>query len=178
MKHTKPVKQPKVDAVSTLESTMKNASSITFIDYKTLGMKESQALKKKLSEGKGTMFVAKNTLFKIAGKNAGLPEEVLSDTVLSGQTAMVVGTEDPVSPIQALGKFMADTDKTNWKAGVVEGQFQDAQGMARISKLPGKDQLVAQIIGGISSPLYGLLSTLNGNIQKLVYILQAKAQVK
>lgn len=172
--HTPRLKQPKIDAVSALTSEIKSASSITFVDYKTLTMKEGQALKKDLITGEGRMVVAKNTLLKIAGKNANLPEEALSDAVLSGQTAVIFGKADPVAPIQILGKFMAKTDKTKWKAGVVEGVFQDATSLARISKLPSKDQLIAQVVGGISSPLYGLLSTLNGNIQKLVYVLDAR----
>ncbi len=69
---------------------------------------------------------------------------------------------------------MAATEKTKWKAAVVEGVFQDSSALVRISKLPSKDQLMAQVVGGISAPLYGLLSTLNGNIQKLVYVLDAR----
>ncbi|GEM_PF-349671 len=174
MKHSKQIKDTKLNEVSALSEALKNASSVMFVDYTTLTMKEGQALKKKLKEGNGKMLVAKNTLIKIAAKNANLPEEAFSDTILSGQTAVVVAEKDPVAPIQILGKFMADTEKTKWKAAVVEGIFQDAAGIGRISKLPGKDQLIAQVVGGISSPLYGLMSTLNGNIQKLVYVLHAR----
>ena len=61
-------------------------------------------------------------------------------------------------------------------AGVIEGIFQDAASMQRVAKLPSKEQLMAQVIGGMASPLYGLVSTLNGNIQKLVYVLDARRQ--
>ncbi len=172
--HTPRLKQVKIDVVSVLTEQIKNASSVVFVDYKTLTMKEGQALKKELLVGDGKMVVAKNTLIKIAATNAALPEEALTDSVLSGQTAVVFGQKDPVAPIQILGKFMAATEKTKWKAGVVEGVFQDATALARISKLPSKDQLIAQVVGGISAPLYGLISTLNGNIQKLVYVLDAR----
>ena len=174
MQHTKPVKQFKLDEVSSLEASIKAASSVVFVDYATLTMKEGQKLKKSLKETGGKMVVSKNTLIKIASKNANLPEEILSDSVLSGQTAMIMANDDPVAPIQTLGKFMVEADKLKWKAGVVEGVFTDAAGLMRISKLPSKDQLIAQVVGGISAPLYGLVSTLNGNLQKLVYILSQK----
>lgn len=174
MKNNKPVKSEKTQEVAALSQAMKSASSVIFVDYTTLTMKEGQALKKKLAEGQGQMLVAKNTLLRIAAREANLPEEALSETVLAGQTAMVLAQQDPVAPLQILGKFMSETDKTKWKAGVVEGSFQDAQGLARISKLPSKEQLVAQVVGGISAPLYGLVATLNGNIQKLVYVLDAR----
>ncbi len=174
--HSPRLKQPKIDAVAALTLQMKSASSVVFIDYKTLTMKEGQAMKKELLAGDGKMMVAKNTLIKIAGKNANLPEEAISDSVLSGQTAVVFANTDPVSPIQILGKFMAKSEKTSWKAGVVEGVFQDAASLSKISKLPSKDQLMAQVVGGISAPLYGLVATLNGNIQKLVYVLNARRE--
>lgn len=174
--HTPRLKQPKIDAVSALTTKMKSASSVVFIDYKTLTMKEGQAMKKDLLVGEGKMMVAKNTLIKIAGKNAGLPEEALTDSVLSGQTAIIFANNDPVSPIQILGKFMAKAEKTTWKAGVVEGSFQDAASLSKISKLPSKEELFAQVVGGVSAPLYGLVATLNGNIQKLVYVLNARRE--
>lgn len=174
--YTSKHKQPKVDEVSMLTSALKDAKSTVFIDYTTLTMKEGQALKKALLAGEGRLLVAKNTLIKIAAKNADFPEEAYASTVLSGQTAVLLANTDPVAPLQILGKFMKESDKTKWKAGVVEGTYQDAAALDRISKLPGKDQLVAQVVGGISAPLYGLLGTLNGNIQKLVYVLNARRE--
>lgn len=172
--HTPRLRQTKIDEVASLTKQIENAKSIVFIDYKTLTMKEGQSLKKDLLLGEGKMIVAKNTLLKIAGKNAKLPEEAITDTVLSGQTAVVFGNKDAVSPIQILGKFMASSEKTAFKAGVVEGAFQDALSLSKISKLPNKEQLISQVVGGISAPLYGLLATLNGNIQKLIYVLDER----
>ncbi len=175
MKHEKPVKKQNVDTVSTLTASFTDASSVVFVDYTGMDMKSQQGLMKQLKGVGSSMVVAKNTFIKIAAKKANLPEEVATDSVLSGQTALVVATGDPVAPLQILGKFMAESDKPKWKVGVVEGHLQDAAALSRISKLPGKEQLVAQVIGGISAPLYGLVGTLNGNIQKLVWILSQKA---
>ena len=52
------------------------------------------------------MTVVKNTLIKLAGKEAGLKEEVLTDEVLSGQTALIMTEGDAIAPIQVLGKFV------------------------------------------------------------------------
>lgn len=172
----KKIKSEKVSKVSTLEQTIKSASSVVFVDYTGMDMKSQQGLMKDLKAGDGKMIVAKNTLIRIASKNANLPEDALSDTVLSGQTAMVVGSGDPVSPLSVIAKFIKQNEKPKFKAGVIEGTFYNAANLDKLSKLPGKNELVAQVIGSLSSPLYGLVGTLNGNIQKLVYILQAKAK--
>lgn len=175
MKREKPFKAVKSSAIDILTSSMQEAKSVIFVDYTGMDMKTQQGLMKRLKEVDAKMVVAKNTLIKIAATNAKLPEEVMSDEVLSGQTALVMGSVDPVSPLTLLGKVIAESEKPKWKAGVVEGTFQNADALARISKLPGKDQLVAQVIGGVSAPLYGLVGTLNANIQKLVWILHSKA---
>src|SRR4030043_393350 len=46
----------------------------------------------------------------------------------------------------------------------------------KISKLPSREVLYSQVVGSIASPIFGLLGTLQGNLQKLVYLLSVKAQ--
>lgn len=176
MKREKPVQPKKAEIVSNITEKMKNAASVVFVDYTGLDMKTQQTLKNQLKEIGGDMIVVKNTLLKIAAQNAGLPDDSITATVLSGQTAVVLSDTDPVAPLQLIGKFMADNEKPKWKAGVVEGSFQDKVALVRISKLPSKETLISQVVGGISSPLYGLTQTLGGTISKLVWILQAKSQ--
>ena len=62
------------------------------------------------------------------------------------------------------------------KGGVVEGIFQSKDGILAISKLPSREVLYAQVVGGVSAPMYGIVGTLQANIQKLLFVLQAKAQ--
>lgn len=169
------IKQGKKDLVSSLADSMKSAASVVFVDYSGMGVKPQQELKKRLAEGGSTMVVAKNTLLQLAAKDAGISENAYSDTVLSGQTAMVV-SDDAVSPIQTIGKFATEFEFPKMKAGVVEGSFQDAAGLMKISKLPNRETLYAQVVGAVSGPMYGIVGTLQGNLQKLVYLLNAKAQ--
>lgn len=165
------IKPEKKDYVKSLSNEMSEAKSVVFVDYTGMGVEVQQDLRAKIKEAGGTMKVVKNTLLQLAGKKAQLPEEVLTDEVLSGQTALVIANEDSVAPIQSLGKFIKEFELPKFKAGIVEGAYQDAAGLDRVSKLPTKDELSAQALGAISAPLYGLVGTLNGNLQKLVYIL-------
>src|SRR4030042_5064365 len=91
--------------VENLSEELKNATSIVLVDYTGLTVKKQQEMKKLLKEINAKMFVTKNTLFKIAGKNAKIPEETISDTVLTGPTAFILSTGDPIAPIQVLHKF-------------------------------------------------------------------------
>lgn len=165
------VKQNKKDEVAALTDAMREAKSVVFVDYTGMSVKVAGDFREKLREADASMLVAKNTLIKIAGGQAGFPDEALTDEVLKGQTAIVFAQEDAVSPIQILGKFAKENELPKIKAGVVEGSFQSAAGIDKIAKLPGKNELYAQVIGSMASPMYGVVGVLNANMQKLVYIL-------
>lgn len=164
-------KQYKVDEVTKLKEKLGAAKSSIFVNYAGMGVKAQQDLKKKLKENGSTMLVAKNTFLKIAAQQSEFPEEVLTDTVLTGQTAVVISTEDAVAPVQILGKYIADNELPKMKAGVVEGKFYDEANLQKLAKLPGREVLYAQVVGGVAAPMYGLVGTLQGNLQKLVYML-------
>ncbi len=171
------IKQDKKDYVSTLADKLSEAKSVVFVDYTGMGMEMQDTFKAKLREVGGKFFVAKNTLVKLAAAEAKLPEEIQNPDVLVNQTAMVLSGEDAVASIQVLGKFAKDNEIPKIKSGVVDGVYQDQNGVVRISQLPSKIQLQANAIGAIASPLYGLVGTLNANLQKLVFILD-QARIK
>lgn len=162
--------------VDNLSEELKNATSIVLVDYTGLSVKKQQEMKRLLKEIGAKMFVTKNTLFKIAGKNAKIPEETISDTVLSGPTAFIMSEGDPIAPIQVLAKFAQSNDIPQFKVAVIDGLFQDKETLLRLSKLPSREVLHSQVVGSIASPIYGLLGTLQGNLQKLVSLLSIKAQ--
>lgn len=172
------VNQQKKEFVNELIDTLSAANAAYLVDYTGLSVKMQQDLKKRLKEANARMTVAKNTLFKLAAKSADYPEEALTDAVLSGQTALIIADDDPIAPVQVLAKFAKEFEIPQFKVGIVEGQFQDKDSLIKLSQLPGKEALYAQVIGGIASPLYGLTSTLSGNLQKLVFILDSASKEK
>jgi len=140
-----------------------------------LGVKSQQELKKRLGVVGAKMIIVKNTLFKRAGKELKLGKEILDDSVLSGPTALIVSSDDPISFLQVLAKFSQEFDIPQFKVGLIEGSFQDKEALITLSKLPSKEALFAQAVGSIASPLYGLVGVLEANMQKLIYILDSKA---
>jgi large subunit ribosomal protein L10 len=178
-------KTEKVTFVKKLQEELGRAKSVILVNYAGLGVKAQQELKVRLTEANGRMIVVKNTLLKLAGEAAGIDKEIMTDEVLSGQTALIVADGDPIAPIQVLGKFAKEFVSTageavpKFKVGVVEGSFHDSLSLSQISLLPGRDALLGQVLGTLMGPQYGLVGTLNGNLQKLVYIIkQASNQNK
>jgi large subunit ribosomal protein L10 len=169
-------KAEKQTFVDELTSELKNASSIVLIDYTGISVKSQQELKKRLKAVDASMLVVKNTLLKIAGRKAETSEDALTDSVLSGQTALVVSKADPIAPLQVLYRFAKEFELPQLKVGIVEGKFQDKVALTKLSTLPSKEILLGQTVGTIASPLYGIVGVLNANMQKLVYILSEHAK--
>lgn len=169
------LKPQKKELVEKLASRLNGVKSVFLVNYTGLNVKSQQELKHKLDEVGAKMTVVKNTLLKRAFEETKLPSEMTTDEILNGQTALVISGEDAVAPIQILGKFAKENNLPKFKVGVVEGNFTDEAGLTKISTLPSKDVLLAQLLGSLVSPMYGLTGTLEGNLQKLIYILKTKA---
>jgi len=167
-------KKDKPVFVAQLAQTLQSAKTLVLVDYKGLGVKPQQELKRRLVAVNATMIVAKNTLFARAAQEAKLPAEISDVKVLSGQTAYVMTEGDPIAPIAVLAKFAREFEVPNFKVAVVEGVFQDTNALITLSKLPSREILLGQVVGSIASPLYGLVSVTQTNIQKLLYILKSK----
>lgn len=170
------LKNDKIKFVDDLTGELKSAKSVILVNYAGLNVKAQQELKKRLKEAGSKMVVVKNTLLKRAGEAAKIDSKVLTDEILSGQTALVLGTEDAVAPIQVLGKFAKENELPKFKIGIIEGSLQDGESLTKIAALPGRDVLLGQVLGALMASEYGLVGTLQGNLQKLVYVLDQKSK--
>lgn len=165
-------KQEKIYFVDNLSEELKDSKAIVLVNFEKLGVLKQQDLKAKLKEVGATLTVVKNTLLKRAGEKATLSKDLLSDSILQGPTALVSTDGDPVAPLQVLGKFISENEVPQFKVGVIEGSFQDKDGLTRLSKLPGKNVLFAQLLGALSGPATAFVYTLSANQIKLVTLLK------
>lgn len=166
-----PNKEKRAKQIDEVSEMIKASSTVCVVDYAGMDVAKLQELKKALKEVDSKLFIIKNTLFALAAEKAKSPEEVTDKATLAGPSAYIFTEGDPIAPIQVLGKFAKSSDLPQFKVGIVEGSFQDKNGMIALSKLPGKEVLVGQAMGAIAAPLYGFVSTLNAPMQKLVYVL-------
>lgn len=166
------LKQEKIQLVTNLAPKLSGATSIILVNYTGLSVASQQALKAQLREVGATMTVVKNTLIKRAVADAKLDDQIATDEVLAGQTALIMTEGDAIAPIQILGKFAKESNVPKFKVAIVEGSFYDTTGLTKLSTLPSKDVILSQVLGSLMSPSYGLVGVLQGNLQKLVYILK------
>ena len=76
--------------------------------------------------------------------------------------------------VKGVTKVIAkEAEKPTIKVSLFEGQFYGPEKMDVIKKLPSRDVLLGKIVGGLNSPIQGLVGSLNGLLQKLVLTLDA-----
>jgi large subunit ribosomal protein L10 len=151
------------------------ANSAVLVDYQGINVAQSTQLRQQSRDAGVEFVVAKNTLTKRAADEAGI--EGLAE-YLVGPTALAF-SEDPVASAKLMAKFADEVESFALKGGLLEGErVLDEAGVVALSKLPGREQLIAQIVGGISSPLTGFVTVLNNTIQGLVVALGQIAEQK
>lgn len=161
--------------VNLLKEKLQESQGAILADYRGLNVSEVTELRSKLREANVEFKVAKNTLTKRAADEVGI--EGL-DPFLEGPTAIAFGMEDPVSPAKILSEFAKDHKALEIKAGILEGKVIDIEAIKALAELPSKEELIAKVLGGMQSPLYGFAGSLQGLLRNLVYVLSAVQEKK
>ena len=164
------VLEEKKQMVAELTNKLKNSAAGVFVDYQGINVEQDTKLRNELREAGVEYFVFKNTLARLAVKDAGFDGLL---PVLVKMTAIAVSEKDPVAPAKILMNYADKIQTFNIKAGFVEGAVIDADGVNRLATLPSKEELVAKVLGSLQFPIYGLVTVLNGNLRGLAYVLQA-----
>jgi large subunit ribosomal protein L10 len=167
-------REEKARVIEDLAGKLRDGSTV-LVDYQGMDVARSTDLRRRSREAGVEFVVAKNTLTRRAADEAGVGE--LSE-YLVGPTALAF-SEDPVASAKLMAEFANQVESFVLKGGLLEGgRVLDEAEVVALSKLPNREQLLAQIVGGISSPITGLVTVLNNTIQGLVVALGQIAEQK
>ncbi len=167
-------REEKSQIIDEIAEKLKGNSAV-LVDYQGMNVAQSTDLRRKSRESGVDFVVAKNTLTRMAADKAGVAG--LND-YLVGPTALAF-SEDPVASAKLMAEFADQVETFVMKGGLLDGETVIGESdVVALSKLPGRDQLIAQIVGGISSPLTGFVTVLNNTVQGLVVALGQIAEQK
>lgn len=163
------VKEKKAEKVKKIKEKMESSKILILTDYRGMTVKEITELRRRLRGCRAEYRVLKNTLASRA-----LPEKnVLIKDKLSGTVAIIFGYDDVVAPAKTLAHFMKETEKPKILGGVLDGQYFEEKAIAQLAKLKSREGIIADVVGGFKSPLFRLVNALQGNLRKMVYVLNA-----
>jgi len=162
-------------AVQEIAEIFDRAVSVFVTDFQGLNVEKISEFRRKCHEASVEYLVVKNTLAQLATEKAGFEE---MKTYFKGPSAIAYSYDDPSAPARVITKFAKDNDKPEIKMSIFEGVFYGPDKVSSIAALPSKNELLAQIIGGLNSPVQGFVGSLYGLMQKMVLTLEAVRKSK
>jgi len=140
----------KVAAVAELTEDFKSATATYLTEYRGLTVTSMKALRRSL--GPDTKYsVVKNTLTKIAAKNAGV---TAFDGQLAGPTAMAFVHGDPVSVAKAMRDFAKANPLLVVKGGIMDGVTLSQDEVKKLADLESREVLLAKAAGLFKASMF------------------------
>lgn len=168
-------KDKKVEVVDEVSQLLKESKMTVVAKYEGTSVKSMQELRRSSRDNGTKVVVVKNRLFKkAAASDDRFKEADLS--VLTGQLMYAFASEDEVAPAQSLANFAKNEPQIEFVAALTaEGKILPAEEVKVLASLPGKNQLIAETVAMLASPLNDVVSGLSGNLHGLLDGISAKA---
>ena len=161
------VKTKVVDAktpiIEEIKEVVAKASSAVLVDYRGLTVEQDTKLRKSLREAGVVYKVYKNRYLNIAFE--GTPYAELAKH-LDGPTAIAFGIEDATAPARVIAENMKTAEALEFKAGVIDGTYYDAKGVAQMATIPSREVLISKLLGSLQSPIANLARVLKQIAEK------------
>ena len=143
------------------------------VDYQGLKVGPITELRKRLGRTGAEMHVVKNSIFRIAVKQAGVAD--LSGS-LAGMMAVVTGQRDVSAAAKVLKTFGAEFEKPKIKFGFLWNQRMEVNDLLVLADLPSIEVLRGKLLGVLQAPATKLVQLLNTPATQLVRVLQARVE--
>ncbi|MDD3953155.1 MAG: 50S ribosomal protein L10 [Lentisphaeria bacterium] len=161
----------KVQIVQEIKGLIESKPFI-LISYKGLSAAVLSSFRTKLSAFGAECHIVPNKLLLCAAKELGL--DSVAAVELSGDTAMVSGSCDPVALARAVRDFVKELkEKVTVKWGFIEGTLVSAEEVQALADLPSREVMLAQLLGLLEAPAGQLVRVLNAKVSSIVYVLNA-----
>ena len=173
-------KQSQVEKIATF---IKEFPNFTLFKFEKTTHTSLESLRKNLRKSGAKVMVIKNSLLqkavnKLSGaKGAVSLKEIQKSTrAIADKTAMLGFGPDWGAGMNAFNEFSKADKSVAFKVGILDGTTYGQDDLVRISGLPSREVLVGKLLGSMKSPVSHFTHALKFNMQKFVYILNAKAK--
>jgi large subunit ribosomal protein L10 len=165
----------KAEQAAAMREKLRAAKMALVTEYRGLTAAQLDRLRKELREASGEYKVIKNTLARRVLSEAGYGA---LEKYLDGPTGWVLSYGDPVSLSKALVKFIDENAKLSVKAGILEGQLLDQAQLKQLAKMPGKKEILGQLLALLQAPAARLLRLVQEPGAQVVRLLESVRKAK
>ncbi len=156
-------KEQKAEIINEIIELLNSTDKVYLADCSTLTAEKTNAFRRACFEKKIKVRVAKNTLVRKAIEQSS-KKDSLSDFIpqLKGETAIMLSYETPNAPAKVIKEFKAKCNgKPLLKAAFVEETiYIGDNSVEALAQLKSKNELIADIIGLLQSPIRNVVSAL------------------
>ena len=160
--------------ISEVTEAISSAQAGVLAEYRGLNVQQLTSLRTEARNAGVWVRVVKNNLAKLVIKDSDfecLTEYFTGPVIFSA-------SDDPVAVAKLMATFAKDNENLKITMGAMNGDLIDQQMIENLSKLPGRDELIAKLMGTIQAPVQKLVSTMNEVPGKAVRTLSAVAEAK
>ena len=161
--------EQKKAVVESVSNVLAGAQAAALADYRGLTVAQMTDLRRQARESQVYLRVIKNNLARRAVEGSRfecLKEEFVGPVVLAAG-------EDPVAVAKVLSKFAKDNKLLRVKVAAMGGKLISTAELDTLAKLPGREQLLAQLLGTMQAPIQSFVRILNEVPSKFVRTLAA-----
>lgn len=134
----------KVAVVEEVRERLHHSTATLLTEYRGLSVGDLRALRVELRKADAEYQVAKNTLIRIAARQAGL---AVPAEVLTGPTAITFCAGDPAATAKILRAFSRQHPALVVKGGILDGEVLSAEEALRLADLASREELLARLAG-------------------------------
>ena len=161
----------KKNIVKEFSDAVRGKNPMIFANYANSRANDLTQLRMQLRMVDSNLRVVKNRLFQRVVKDSDAGDSI---GTLKGPTAVAYGGRDVAEVVKVLIRFVKQNPhKLIVRDGLVDGQYLEIESLEKLAKLPSRNQLLARLVGQINAPISRWAMVLNGNLQKLVCVLNA-----
>jgi len=165
--------QQKSSVVQELEKQARECKGLIVTSFKGLKTVEFNEIRQKLRPLQCEYRVVKNSLTRLALKNAGM--DALADA-LQGPTAVIIEKGDAVAATKVVFEFAKTHESVKVNGGYFEGKVLSHQELKAIASLPPRETLLAKLLGTLQAPMVNLVGVLQAPVRDLVNVLDQLAK--
>jgi large subunit ribosomal protein L10 len=164
----------KKEVVAEVSAKIATAQAVVLAEYRGIKVEDITKLRTQARASGVYLRVLKNTLARRAVQ--GTPFEKLGDQMV-GPLAYGI-SEDPVAAAKVLQAYAKGNDKLVIKGGAMPNQMLSAKEVVALAALPGREELLARLLGTMQAPVAKFVQTLNEVPSKFVRALAAVRDAK
>lgn len=163
-------KPQKVEAVTELSKQLKDSQAALLTSFRGLKVAEMTELRRSLSASNTQFMVVKNTLARIAARQAGLEDLV---PLFEGSTAIAFVHGDPVAAAKGLDDVAKKYPALEVKGGLMEGRVLTAERAKALATIQSREILLSMLAGAIKQPASLVLNLVSAPLRSMGYAFAA-----